>query len=333
MLLTIIIKALNEAKHIERAIESALAALGELGNDGEVVLADSVSTDQTVDLAKNYPIRIVQLADARDRSCGIGAQLGYVHARGDFLYILDGDMEIVRGFLPPAIALLQTRPELAGVAGLVEEMVIANHGFAVRAAKADSAAEALSAPCLNMGGLYRRKAVEQVGYLTNPNLHAFEEFELGVRLTQAGWGLVRLPIPAIKHYGPRVSSFALLRRRWRTGYACGHGELLRSALFRPYFWSVAKGLRVYRVQFASVAVWLASLWLGWFLELPLLARVLLPLAAWAGIYLALSVAKRSFGRAAYSVAAWHVGILGLVVGFLRAPRWRVGAGVASKVIQ
>ena len=46
LLVSVIIKALNEEKHIARAIESALRAVSTVG--GEVILADSASTDRTV---------------------------------------------------------------------------------------------------------------------------------------------------------------------------------------------------------------------------------------------------------------------------------------------
>ena len=46
---SVIIKAFNEEKNIVAAIESSLAAVAEMG--GEVILADSHSTDRTVELA------------------------------------------------------------------------------------------------------------------------------------------------------------------------------------------------------------------------------------------------------------------------------------------
>ena len=46
---SVIIKAFNEEKNICAAIESSLAAVAEMG--GEVILADSHSTDRTVELA------------------------------------------------------------------------------------------------------------------------------------------------------------------------------------------------------------------------------------------------------------------------------------------
>ena len=56
---SIIIKALNEEERIGAAIESSLKALEKV--PGEVILADSISTDKTVDIARQYPIKIVQL--------------------------------------------------------------------------------------------------------------------------------------------------------------------------------------------------------------------------------------------------------------------------------
>ena len=117
---TIVIKSFNEGANICAAIESSLAAVAEVG--GEVVLADSYSTDRTVELALKYPIRVVQLAHAHERCCGAGPQLGYQHSLGDYVYILDGDMRMLRGFLGPALAFLARHPEAAGVGGRLVEV-------------------------------------------------------------------------------------------------------------------------------------------------------------------------------------------------------------------
>ena len=92
-LVSVVIKALNEESGIEATIESALRAVSKVS--GEVVLADSCSTDRTVELAMKYPVRIVQLANASERCCGIGPQLGYQHSSGEFIYLIDGDMQLL----------------------------------------------------------------------------------------------------------------------------------------------------------------------------------------------------------------------------------------------
>ena len=71
---SIVNKALNEEKIFCAAIESSLAAVAAVG--GEVVLADSCSSDRTVELASRYPVRVVQFANAQERCCGAGPQLG-----------------------------------------------------------------------------------------------------------------------------------------------------------------------------------------------------------------------------------------------------------------
>ena len=62
---SVLIKAYNEEKNIRAAIESSLAAVAEVG--GEVILADSQSTDDTVAVGAKYPIRVVKLLHAEKR--------------------------------------------------------------------------------------------------------------------------------------------------------------------------------------------------------------------------------------------------------------------------
>ena len=181
---SVVIKALNEEQHIGAAIRSALAAISPI--DGEVILADSGSTDRTVQIARQYPIAVVQLKNPAEKRCGVGPQLGYQRARGEFVYILDGDMELDPAFLVNALAAMDAHPKLGGVAGLVEEQSDASYQFRGRKRRA---VERIAGTCewLDMGGLYRTKALREVGYFSNRNLHCFEEMDLGLRLCAAGW--------------------------------------------------------------------------------------------------------------------------------------------------
>src|SRR2546430_15552912 len=98
---SILIKALNEEGNIADAIESAIAALD--GMSGEIILADSLSRDATVGVARKYPIQIVTLARAEVRSCGVGAQLGYQYRLGDYVCVMDGVQRMYRGVLAASI--------------------------------------------------------------------------------------------------------------------------------------------------------------------------------------------------------------------------------------
>ena len=87
---------------------------------------------------------------------------------------------------------------------------------------------------LDGGGLYRREAIMSVGYLSNRNLHAYEEKELGLRLRHAEWHLYRTVEVAADHYGHSIDTMKLLWRRCRSGYADACGESIHACFGKPY---------------------------------------------------------------------------------------------------
>lgn len=311
---SVIIKAFNEQANICAAIESSLMAVAEVG--GEVILADSLSTDATVELASRYPIRIVQLLDPAQRCCGAGPQLGYQYARGEYVYILDGDMQLVRGFLRQALQFLAQHPDAAGVGGQLVELNQDSMEYRERALRNAPHLAAGKVDRLDGGGLYRRRAVDDAGFLSDRNLHAYEEFDLATRLRARGWTLWRIPADAVLHRGHDAPPYALLLRRWRAGYVCGMGELLRGALGRPHLKLVLRDLRELKI-YAAVLAWWAVLASVPFWPLPPGARVLgfaaLSLAPLAGM----TLRKRSLRRATYSVISWCFNAAGLVRGLVR----------------
>jgi GT2 family glycosyltransferase len=325
---TVIIKALNEEKNICAAIETSLAAVAGVG--GEVVLADSCSTDRTVELASRYPVRVVQLAHANERCCGIGPQLGWQHAQGEYVYVLDGDMRMVPGFLEQALTFLAQHPEVGGVAGRLIELNTESLEYAERAARNHSHLQPGEVDRLDGGGLYRRLAIEEAGFLSDRNLHAYEEFDLAVRLRALGWKLWRLPIASVTHYGHDAPPYALLLHRWRSKYVCGLGELVRGALGRRHWRLVWRGVNELKIYAGVLAMWAA---------LAAIALSPLPMPARAASFALLAVAplavmawrKRSIGRAVYSVVSWSFNAAGLVRGLLR-PRVPPASPIASVVL-
>lgn len=310
---SIIIKALNEECHIDAAIRSALAALRGIG--GEVILADSGSADRTVEIAGGHPVTIVQLQDPAERRCGIGPQLGYQVAQGEFIYILDGDMELDPQLLPAALAAMDADPRLGGVAGQVVEESQASYQFRGRKRR-DAESVARACAWLDMGGLYRAAALRSVGYFSNRNLHAYEELELGLRLGAAGWGLQRIAVRGVLHHGRTEGSWSLLLRRWRTRYLDGAGELLRAALGRPYFLRAAATQRHLIVALA--------VWLGLVAGLLLLPRTAWPLGATLALVVALVLLRvvrgQAIADACFAQVVWQVTALAMVRGLLTRPR-------------
>jgi glycosyltransferase involved in cell wall biosynthesis len=310
---SIIIKALNEERRIAATIESALAALA--GIDGEVILADGGSTDHTVEIARRYPIVIVQLNRIEDRCCGSGAQLGFQYSRGRFLMLMDGDQQLHPGFLPAALAMLRENPRLAGVGGAVVECNVDNEEYEQRSRRYDPDGGAGPVTRLNGSGLYRRNAVESVGYLTDRNLHGGEEFDLGARLHAAGWTLAKIDGPIVDHHPHTGNVYRLLLRRVRNKNAFGAGELFRAAIGQPHFWFAIAKDRTTLLCLVVTGWWIALalpafVLTGWSATLAAGAILLFPFAA-------MSLRWRSLRLGFYSVVAWNVFALCFWPGLLR----------------
>jgi glycosyltransferase involved in cell wall biosynthesis len=329
--ITIIVKALNEERHIEACLRSALAALQ--GFEGEVVLADSVSTDRTVEIARRLDVRIVQFASAADRGCGAALQLGYQFARGRFIYVLDGDMELDAAFLRRAHQYLLAHPAVAGVGGRLVDTQLNTLADKLRARQYAGLAPEQQVAVLGGGGLYRRAAIEQVGYLANRWLSAFEEAELGVRLRAAGYSLVRLSDAAVSHSGHNEDSLQMLLRLWRNRRIQASGVFLRGALGQAW---LADALRLCWFVFAAPALYAAAALLAVLARLagagaPAAAGAGL-LLAWGGSWLLLAWRKRDGREALLALLAWHLYFAGALRGFMRPapdPKMAISARILA----
>jgi glycosyltransferase involved in cell wall biosynthesis len=310
---SIVIKALNEEKHIGAALASALVALEPIG--GEVILADSGSGDRTVEIARGFPVGVLQLKNRAERRCGIGPQLGYQRAQGEFVYILDGDMELDPAFLPAAVAAMDADPKLGGVGGLVEETSEASYQFRGRKRRG-SEGNAGQCEWLDMGGLYRAAALREVGYFSNRNLHAYEEMDLGLRLGARGWAIQRIATRSVLHHGRTEGNWALLARRWRSRYLDGAGELLRAALGHNYFF---RAVATQRHLFVGLLIWL-----GLIAGVLSLRATIWPLVVSVGVLVALilvrAVRAGNLTDACFGQVVWQVTALAMVRGFLSTPR-------------
>lgn len=325
---SVIIKALNEERHIASAIESALGALA--GIDGEVILADGGSTDRTIEIAQKYPIVIVQLNRIEDRCCGSGAQLGFQYSRGQYLMLIDGDQHLRPAFLPTALATLRRNPKLAGVGGAIVECNVDNEEYEQRSKRIDPDGRAGPVTRLNGSGLYRRSAVESVGYVTDRNLHGGEELDLSARLHAAGWTLAKIDAPIVDHHPHTGNAYRLLLRRIRSKNASGAGELFRAALGHRHFWFTIRndrtGLLCLVVTGWWIALVLAAVVLtGWHAALGAGAILLLP-------FVAASLRWRSLRLGLYSVTAWNVFAFCFWPGLLQ-PRTPPTSWIDSTVLQ
>lgn len=326
--ISVIIKTLNEEKRIAATIESVVKALD--GKDFEIIVADSGSSDRTVEIAIGYPVTVAQIAPPSRPSCGIGPQLGFQHSKGDFLCLLDGDMLLDRDFIDAALAYFDRHPKVAGVAGHVEEMQTASLEYARRVQRNGLENRVGPIDRMNGGGLYRRAAIEEIGYFSDRNLHGYEEFDLGIRLRSAGWELYRLDWRFVQHFGHADNSYRLLVRRWKSKYLYGIGELLRASLGKPYALQVMRELPELKL-WGFVYLWWAISVVAILLAPDKAAACIAILASFAAVVSMISVRKGDLAMGLYTVVAWNFHAAALPIGFF-AKRLKPEDPIASTIL-
>ncbi|MCE0812638.1 glycosyltransferase [Buttiauxella sp. A2-C1_F] len=310
--ITVSIKTFNEAECIEKTIDSIQQQIAEYPH--KIIVADSLSTDNTQQLASAKGVTVVSLTQPADRCCGVGHQLGYLYSEGEYLLLMDGDMELEKGFIDSAVTFLEAHPDYAGVAGTVEMDDAANYEFKSRKQRLHEIYPIGDCDHLGGGGLYRRVAIEKIGYLTNRNLHAFEEAELGMRLLHAGYKLHRLNVPYFSHTSHNMSTFKLLMYRWRSGYNQATGELLRSAWGRPYLSHVFRMVKneiIFSIYMFLLLVSILTF------NVEIVGVALLPLLAFIILK---AIKNRSLTNGLYSVINLAVLSAGLVKGLTHSVR-------------
>ena len=237
--LSVVLITKNQAWNIARLIESVLQSTSPVLSR-ETILVDSASTDQTVEIAGRYPVTILRLKAGQRLSPAIGRYVGYQRANGRHVLFLDGDTELIPGWLPHAFHLLCEEPDVGAVTGTVINLPTTAAG---KSHSPDPCREPLSSPrevlwCSYGGGgaaLYRRSVLEVAGTF-NPYLNAEEEPELGLRIRQAGFRLLTLDYPIVCHYNDAPLAFSSVLSRRRRNFHLGMGQAARNHLGTKLFW-------------------------------------------------------------------------------------------------
>jgi hypothetical protein len=241
-------------------------------------------------------------------------------------------MRLHKEFLSAAIQFLQDNRGFAGVGGMIIERETENFEYVKRASAQDVDRLPGDVSRLDCGGVYRRAAIETVGYFGDRNLHSAEELELAVRLRAQGWKLARIDVPAIDHFGHTGNAYSMLLRRWKTRYAFGTGEILRATLGRKSFWPMLQKLRWELFLLTAVQGW----WLA-LIATPFVVRG--PVATATAVaalallpFVVMTARCRSVSLGIYSVTAWNIYAAGIWPGLLH-PRVDPAAWIESVVIR
>ena len=194
-----------------------------------VVYVDSGSTDGSVETARGMGAEVLPLdmnipfTAARARNAGYQRLLA-MYPQIRFVQFVDGDCEVVTGWIDAACHHLESQPDCAAVCGRRRER---HPTRSVYNRMCDLEWDTPVGDALSCGGdaLFRAEALTQVeGY--RDSLIAGEEPELCLRLRRHGWRIHRLNQEMTRHDAAIVSWRQWWRRTVRAGHAFAEGAWL-----------------------------------------------------------------------------------------------------------
>lgn len=249
----------NEGKRLERCLRSVMPGVS------QTIYVDSGSVDNSVALAAAMGAEVVELdpripfSAGRARTEGL-ARLRALCPRLDYVQFVDGDSEILPGWIGSATAFLDSNPDVAAVTGRLRERHPDHSIYNAFCAIEWGAYSVGEASFCGGNSMMRMRALAQVGSF-RPDLISGEEPELCHRLQAANWRIWLLPRGIAIHDAAITRFGQWWMRAVRSGYGCIQSTRLYGGMpnhsgFRPiartWFW-------VLGVPLATLALWP---WLG-----------------------------------------------------------------------
>lgn len=249
----------NEGRHLAQAAAS-LALLSEAGIAFESIYVDSASSDGSAHIANALFDSVIVLAAHPALNAGAARHVGTVHARGDWVLYLDGDMELLADMVAPIARLVGGGDLLQGLCGYT-----VNHFDNGSIGRIEYRGNREGQPCHGFGGavLLPRAAVLDAGNWPLP-LFSYEEADLHARLdrrVQVLWHARDF----VKHKTAHISDASKLSGQfWPRGSYLGKkfygpGQVTRLALAEGHFLHFARRRPWGYVPIAGLAAALAAL--------------------------------------------------------------------------
>lgn len=205
----------NEGERLRRCLDAVV------GGCNLVVYVDSGSTDGSVEMARSKGAEVAELdmsrpfTAARARNIGVACVME-IDPGIRFIQFVDGDCELVEGWLDKARELLGDRPEVAVVCGRLRER-FPEQSIYNRLAELEWDTPIGEAKACGGIAMIRVAAFQEVDGF-DPTIIAAEEDELCLRLRRKGWKILRIDAEMALH-DIAMSRFG---QWWRRSVRCGH---------------------------------------------------------------------------------------------------------------
>lgn len=311
--LSIVIITKNEERYIGKCIASIIDALSNILYPYEIILVDSASSDNTPEIAKKYPIKIIQINKSNFLSPAAGLYIGFKNCNGDLIFFINGDMTVDNDWFNRSIPILTSDDKIAGIGGKLTEFrnSVGKNNIIKILHGGDRVEKYLG------GGatIYKKKVLEEVGPF-NPYLYGEEEAELGYRISRAGYKLLRINAQMAHHWKTYSDKKEMIKRDMK--YIKGYGQILRNTIGTELFWEHVKRLKIAVAAafwaFLSIIFFLLGVLL--FLAGHSMSVILGILMFECSVFIWFSIKKKSLKRGFISLTGWFLKGLAVLQGFL-----------------
>jgi len=275
----------NEGERLHLCLQSLIS------KDNRIVYVDSGSSDSSVAYAHSLGINVVELdtniplCAARARNEGFNMLLK-ICPDTEWVFFVDGDCEVVDGWIEQAIDTISQHSEVAVVCGRRRERYPEKSVYN-RICDLEWNTPIGDAHSCGGDSIMRTLAYQQVGGF-NPSVVAGEEPELCHRLRGAGWKILRINADMTWHDVAITKLSQWWRREVRTGYG---GLDVQSRFDLQDFARINSSARIWTAgwSLAIFVVWAISYFLsgnGFAIKAGIVVVMLLPLnmarIAWKG---------------------------------------------------
>lgn len=243
-MISFIVIGKNEGERLVKSLLSLKIIVKEDNlSDYEILYVDSKSSDSSIGVAKNLGARTYQIEG--ECNAAIARCIGALEAKGDILFFLDGDMEIVPGFIPQIIN-EKGKMVYPFVSGIFDDIIYDKNWNYILTSRRFSLKEGEHDAVQNTtGGLFviEKRLWLEVGGMDTRFVKS-QDLDLGLRLAKMGFPLHRKAILAAKHH--MISYF---RRGMLIGNKKYSALLFRRHLFNPHYYET-----FIRGQYTTIAL-------------------------------------------------------------------------------
>lgn len=206
-LISFVIRTKNEEKLIAKVLKSLYH---QTYKNIEVIIVDSGSTDKTLTIIKNFPVRLIQIKP-KEYNSSYALNLGISKTKGEYIGIVSGhSVPISHKWLANGLSFFKDQ-KIAGISGNYIENPIGYHSeFLGRLLlKTQRNKKEEFNPWLsNTNSLLRKKCWEE--YPFDEKLSGCEDYDWACEMLVRGYNVVKIPSFSVFHSHPYLG-----RPSWR----------------------------------------------------------------------------------------------------------------------